>query len=74
LGVADFGLGIDYFLSCFLQLLGQLLKLQDFPFDERIAQCMQDAIDELLVRLVTLEDALAKWVEWGLGAIVGSRL
>jgi hypothetical protein len=38
LGMANFGMSIDYFLSCLLQLLGQLSKLQNFSFNKWVAQ------------------------------------
>ena len=34
LGVTNFSTGIDHFLSCLLEFLGQLSKLEDLSFDE----------------------------------------
>ena len=36
LGMANFGLGVDHFLAGFKELLGELSKLKDFSFDERV--------------------------------------
>jgi hypothetical protein len=37
LGVADFGVGVDYFLSSFKKFLSELSELKDFSFDKWVS-------------------------------------
>ena len=72
LGVADFGVGVDHFLLGFEELLSELSELKDFSFNERVPQSSYCSVDELLVWLSVLKNALTKRVKWRLSAI--SRL
>ena len=62
LGVTDFSTGIDRFLLGFEELLGEVSKLEDFSFDEQVSQSLYRVVDELLVGLSILKDALAEGV------------
>ena len=63
LGVADFSTSVDDFLSSLAKFLSELSKLKNFSFDERISEPVYGAVDELLVWLPVLEQALSKWGE-----------
>ena len=65
----DFGASFDHFLLGFEEFLSEVSELEDFPFNERISQTLHCLVDELLVRLSILEEALAKGMEWRLGAV-----
>jgi hypothetical protein len=67
--MVDFSVSIDHFLSGFEELLGEVLESKDFPFDEWVSQALHRVVNELLIRLSVLEDALSKGMEWGLGAV-----
>ena len=72
--MTDFGASIDHFLLGFEEFLGEVSKLKDFSFNERVSQSLYRVVDELLVRLSILEDALAKGMEQGLGTVSRSSL
>ena len=76
LGMMDFGACVDHLLSSFLELLSELSELKDFTFNERVSQSSNCVVDELLIQLPVLEDALPKGIERGLGTISrsGSQL
>ena len=65
-------MGVDDFLSCVVEVLREATKLLHFPFDEGIAELLDGAIHNGLVRLTRLEDLLAKWIERGLSTIARS--
>ena len=70
--VSDFGTSVDDFLSSLLKLLGEVSKLQRLAFDEGVPKLLYRSVNEELVRLSRLENALSKGVEWGLCTIAGS--
>ena len=71
LSVADFGAGVDHFLLGFEELLSEVSELKDFSFNERVSQPLYCSVDELLVRLSILENALAEGMKRRLGSVSG---
>ena len=74
LGMSYFGAGIDNLLSGLLELLGEGSKLKDFSFYEGIPQLLHGSVDDELVGLSGLEDALSKGIEGGMHTVARSCL
>ena len=74
LSMANFGAGVDHFLSSFEKFLSKLSKLKNFSFDKRVSQSSYCAIDKLLVQLPILEYALSERGERQLSAVAWSGL
>jgi hypothetical protein len=74
LGMADFGASIDDFLSSLEKFLGELSKLKNFSFDERIPKPTYSVVDELLIRLPVFKQALSEWGKRRLGTVAWSSL
>ena len=72
LRVLDFGASVDDFLSGLLKLLGEVLELQHLSFDEGVPQLLYGSVDDELVRLSELEDALSKGMKGGLRTLTRS--
>ena len=72
LGVSDFSASIDNLLLSLLKFLSEVSKLQHLALDKGIPQLLYGSINDELVGLSRLEDALSKRVEWGLCAVAGS--
>ena len=73
LHVSDLGAGIDDFLSGLLEFSSEGSKLKNFAFDERVPQLLHGSVDDELVGLPGLEDALSKGIEGGVRTITRSR-
>ena len=69
LGVPHFSASVDDFLLSLLKLAGEGSKLKDFAFDEGIPQLLHGSVDDGLIGLARLKDALPKGVERGVCAI-----
>ena len=72
LGMSDFSVSVDDFLSGLLQFLGEVSKLQYFSFDEGVSQLLHGSVDDVLVGLSEFENALAKGIKGELRTIAGS--
>ena len=72
LGVSDFGVGVNDFSSGILELLGEGSKLKNLAFDKGISQLLYGSVDDELVGLSGLKDALPKRMEGGLRTITRS--
>ena len=71
--MSDAGASVDDLLSCVLEVLRKLAKLLHFSFDEGIAELLDGAVDDELIRLPRFKDPLTERVERGLGAVARSR-
>ena len=69
LGVPHFGTSVDDFLSSLLELAGEGSKLKDFAFNEGIPQLLHGSVDDGLIGLARLKDALPKGIERGVCAV-----
>jgi hypothetical protein len=63
LGMSNLGASVDDLLSDLLKFSGEGSKLKNFSFDKRIPQLLDGLVDDGLVGLPELEDALSKGIE-----------
>ena len=72
LRVLDFGASVNDFLSSLEEFLGEVPELQHFSLDEGVSQLLYGAVDNRLVGLSVLKNALSKGMKRGLRTIARS--